>query len=61
MEHIAKADENLYISAFSGKYRITAIFDTDDAGNKYMELHPTESCIANFGPFVIIAENKRTK
>ncbi len=54
-KHIFKQDEILWLCSMGKKFRVTAIFTTDQAANEHMRKHDDQACIASFGPFVILA------
>ena len=56
IKHIFKADEQLWLYSMCKRFRITAIFTDVDQANSDMETHPDSACIAEFAPFVFLAE-----
>jgi len=55
MSHIAKTDEHLYVYSMGKRFRVLAIFDTDDEANAYCAKHDAAAVIACFGPMVVVA------
>ncbi len=55
MSYVAKPGEAIYLALFGKRFRITALFSSDDEANAYMEANKSDGCIACFGPFVFLA------
>jgi len=55
MSHIAKTEEHLHVYSMGKRFRVLAIFDTDDEANAYCEKHDEAAVIACFGKMVIVA------
>lgn len=55
MNHIANTHEDIWIHSMGKRFRVRAIFTSDDAANSYMETHRDTGLIAEFGPFRFVA------
>lgn len=55
MKHTAKPYEQLWICSMGKKFRVRAMFTTDEESNAFMATHSETALIAEFGPFRIIA------
>ena len=53
--HVAKATETLLFRSMGKSLRIIAIFTTESDANAYMAKHDNAACIAEFGPFIFLA------
>jgi hypothetical protein len=56
MKRIMKADDQLFIYSMGKRLRITAMFTDVQEANSYMEAHNEASVIAEFKPFIFIAD-----
>lgn len=55
MKRVMKTDDELLIRSMGKSIRVTAIFTDLNEANTYMENHRDEGCIAEFAPFIFIA------
>ena len=46
----------LFIYVYEKRYRVTAIFTTDEDTNRYLEAHPAMGVLAEHKPFIFVAE-----
>ena len=46
----------LFVYVYEKRYRVAAIFTTDDDTNRYLEAHPTMGVLAECKPFIFVAE-----
>ena len=56
MIYTAKKTDELKMRSMGKSLRIIAIADNDAEANAYMERHDSASCVACFGPFVLMAD-----
>jgi hypothetical protein len=54
-QHIAKAEEHLWVYSMGKRFRVMGIFEGDAGANAYCEKHDSAAVIACFGTFVIVA------
>jgi hypothetical protein len=52
----AKKDDVLYVYSMSKKFRVMAIFTTDEEANDYMRKHDGAAVIACYGELIILAD-----
>jgi hypothetical protein len=45
----------LYVRSMGKALRVTAIWTDVDSTNHYLAAHPDQGCVAEFGPFILIA------
>ena len=55
IKHVFKENEHLWLYSMGKRFRITAIFTEIEQANDYMATHPDAACIAEFKPFVFLA------
>lgn len=49
------ADQHFYIYSMGKRLRVTAIFHSVDAANAYMERNPDDAVVAEFAPYIFLA------
>jgi hypothetical protein len=55
MKTILKDHQDLYVRSMGKALRVTAIFTSADEANVYMATHSDQAVVAEFAPFVLIA------
>jgi len=50
-----KPEQQLYVRSMGKALRVTAIFTVDSEANAYMERNKDEGVVAEFAPFILIA------
>ena len=56
MKRIMKHDDQLHIRSMGKSIRVTAIFTDATEANDYMASHEEQACVAEFAPFVFLAD-----
>ena len=54
---ILNQDQPLFIHSFGRAIRVTAIFQSADEANQFMEIDPEQGVLACYGTFVFVARN----
>ena len=49
-------DEILLLNSMGKTFRVRAIFTDTDAANEYMERNSDTGCIAEFSPYIFVAD-----
>jgi hypothetical protein len=55
---ILNQDQPLFIHTFSRAIRVTAIFQSADEANQFMEINPEQGVLACYGPLIFVARNR---
>ena len=50
-----KPEHMLYVRSMGKALRVVAIFTSADESNRYMETHRDTGCVAEFGPYIFLA------
>jgi hypothetical protein len=50
-----KPNQALYVRSMGNALRVTAIFTSADEANEYTESHRDEGVVAQFGPYILLA------
>ena len=57
IKHVARAHEQLTVYSMGKRFRVQAVFTTDDDANEYCARNGCNGAvIAVFGPFIIVAD-----
>jgi hypothetical protein len=55
---ILNQDQPLFIHTFGRAIRVTAMFQSADEANHYLEINPEQGVLACYGPMIFLARNR---